>query len=172
MNKVVVVSTLLALTLFGTMRAGVREAHDSELVIVSASYGLADRRIDVTTAVRSLVSHGVILLQAPWEVGRKDPTPKQVKEVRIVYRFEDVESTATFNQDQDIILPPKPKGLVIVRASFGAGNRRVDVTEALRSRASGAKLAIPAGWFLGEVDPAFRTPKDVAKSPTCRMASR
>ena len=128
---------------------------------MSASYGVGDQRIDVTRAVQTLVSHEVLVLRAPWALGKEDPAPGQVKEARIVYRLNGVESTATFNQEQHIILPPKPEGLVIVRAAFGIRDRRVDVTEALRQRVQDGELAITAKWFLGEVDPAHGSLKTV-----------
>jgi hypothetical protein len=159
--KTLVLSSLFACGIALAALAGMRGPASTDLTIVSASYGVGNQHVDVTPAARSLVSHELILLRAPWALGARDPAPGQVKQVSIVYRLNGVQGTATFGQHQDIILPPKAHGLVIASASFGLPGRRVDVTDALRSRMRNGALAVPADWFLGQVDPAHGSKKTV-----------
>lgn len=77
----------------------------SNLAILSARYGIEDRRVDVAEAVRSIVENDQIRLRAPWGLGLIDPAAGIVKDVQIVYRFHGAEHTAMFTQHQDIILP-------------------------------------------------------------------
>jgi len=148
----------LAITAF----AGIKGHNDeSGLTIVSARYGVGDKRIDVADLLRPLVSHGCLLLRARWGLGNPDPAPGTIKDVRIVYRVDGARKSATFRQDQDIILAPKTAGLFIVSATYGVANRRVDVTQAVRAAATEDSLQLPPKWGFGRVDAAAGTVKTV-----------
>ena len=152
------------LTLFAVVSSLLTEvrAEPPQLEILSATYGVGARRTEVTDSVRSLLVHGVVLLRSPWELGREDPAVNEIKDVEIVYRLDGARQTATFTQEHDIVLQPNPNGLTIVSARFGIAERRIDVTDALRAQISDEGiLQLDAGWFLGSVDPAFGTVKDV-----------
>jgi len=133
-----------------------------ELSVLSATYGVREHRIDVTEIVRTLQSHGVILLQAPWALSSEDPAPNQTKDVEILYAINGTQKRLIFNQNQNIILVAEPRRTVIVSARYGVTDRRVDVTDALRARqAEDGALRIKSNWALGSVDPAAGSVKDV-----------
>jgi len=135
---------------------------DHELTILSATFGVREHRIDVTESVRSLQSHGVILLRAPWALGTEDPAPNRIKDVEIQYAIDGTSKKLVFNQNQNIILVAEPHRLVIVSARYGLADRRVDVTEALRARMTeDGALRVKSFWSLGLVDPAAGSVKDV-----------
>ncbi|MDB6109119.1 MAG: hypothetical protein JWR69_869 [Pedosphaera sp.] len=133
----------------------------SEFTIASASYGFADERIEVADLLSPLINHGIFLLRAPWGLGNPDPKPGTMKNVVIFYRHNGARKTATFNQHQDIILPPPPEGLTIISATYGLGNSRVDVTNAVRDAVANDALQLPAKWGFGRVDPAAGKVKTV-----------
>ena len=154
--------SLLALLAAVSPLATPIRAEPAQLEIVSATYGVGARRTEVTASVRSLLVHGVVLLRAPWELGREDPAVNEIKDVEIVYAIDGARKTATFTQEHDIVLQSNSDGLTIVSARFGIAERRLDVTDALRAQVSDEEtIHLDAGWFLGSVDPAFGTVKDV-----------
>jgi hypothetical protein len=140
---------LLAVAAF----AGLNVVDTSEFKIVGASYGTGDQRIEVTDALRTQISHRILLLRAPWGFG-PDPAPGIVKDIKIMYRHNGVDANATFSQHQDIVLPPPPRGLAIIRASYGLPDRRVDVTEEIRSAMTNGSLTTQPHWSFGRIDPA------------------
>jgi len=153
---------LLALIAMLPCLAGDVKYQDPQLVILSATYGIKDHRVDMTEVMRSLQSHGVILLRAPWALCPEDPAPNQVKDVDILYTINGVKKEIVFNQNQNIILTAVPRRLVIVSGRYGLADRRVDVTEVLRSGvAEDGTLRIKSFWALGRVDPAAGSVKDV-----------
>src|SRR6266478_8033613 len=106
---------IILMSCFAMTTLGRAESSDtSALTIVSASYGFKEERIEVADLLRPHVAHGIFLLRAPWGFGNPDPKPGTVKNVVILYRHNGMEGTATFHQRQDIILPPAPKGLIIL----------------------------------------------------------
>ena len=150
----IILHFLLIACLAVTAFAGVKNNETSELAIMSASYGAEGARIEVGDLLRPLIAHGVFVLRAPWGLGDPDPKPGTVKDVIIVYRHNGTKGTATFTQRQDIILPPAPKGLIIVSAMYGISSRRVDVTHAVRTAVIDDTLSLPPKWGFGRVDPA------------------
>ena len=138
-----------------------RNETPSELTIVSATYGLPAFQLDVTDEIRALVSHGFVVLRAPWDMGKSDPAPGRDKEITIVFKNGGEEMVANFPHKRDIILPPTPVGFVIVSAAFGIADRWVDVTDAVRAQVSQGSLQLPAKWKLGSIDPARGLVKNV-----------
>jgi hypothetical protein len=134
---------------------------EPELTIISARYGVGDKRIDVAELFRPLITHGCILLQGRWGLGNPDPAPGVTKDVQFIYRIHGKLKSAAFRQDQDIILAPTTADLFIINASYGASNHRVDVTEAVRATATADGLNLPPRWSFGRVDPAAGTVKTV-----------
>jgi hypothetical protein len=100
-----ITSIIAALCLVLLSACATTRNSSSNLTIISARYGVADRRVDVADAVRSVVTHDQVRLRAPWALGLVDPAFGTVKDVQIVYRFSRVQRTATFTQEQDIVLP-------------------------------------------------------------------
>ena len=100
-----ITSIIAALCLVLLSACATTRHSSSGLTIISARYGAADRRVDVADAVRSLVTHNQVRLRAPWALGLVDPAFGTVKDVQIVYRFGHMQRTATFTQQQDIVLP-------------------------------------------------------------------
>lgn len=141
--------------------AGTRGDDQSELTIISARYGTDEQRIDVADVLRPLIAHDCFLLHAGWGLGNPDPAPDQIKDVQIVYRFKGARKSATFRQDENIILPTPTAAFTIVSASYGVTNRHVDVTEAIRARIVDGALRLPPNWGFGRVDPAAGTVKTV-----------
>ncbi|HEV7404388.1 MAG TPA: hypothetical protein VGO11_15715 [Chthoniobacteraceae bacterium] len=75
------------------------------LTIVSALYGLPDRQVDATEAVRAAVVDGAVHLPPKWGLGRVDPAAGKIKTVEITYLHDGVAKTARFEQSQELNLP-------------------------------------------------------------------
>lgn len=82
-------------------------ANASKLVILKAVYGVDDQKIEVTDDVAALVDGDTIHLGPIWSLGKVDPAFGKVKTVVIAYRFKGRLQLASFNQHQEIVLPPK-----------------------------------------------------------------
>jgi hypothetical protein len=77
----------------------------NDLTIISASYGVPGSRVDATEAVRAAVQHGTIKRPIKWGLGRVDPAAGKIKTVEITYIHEGTLQTASFSQDEELILP-------------------------------------------------------------------
>jgi hypothetical protein len=75
------------------------------LTIVSATFGVDVRRVDVTDAVRAAVVDASLHLEADWRLGRVDPAFGTVKTVEITYLQDGVPKTATFKETDEVNLP-------------------------------------------------------------------
>jgi hypothetical protein len=76
-----------------------------QLIVLSAKYGAGSKRVDVSSAVQSLVERDTIHLDAPWDLGQVDPAFGEQKDVQITYRLNGQVRTVAFKQSQPIILP-------------------------------------------------------------------
>lgn len=134
---------------------------EPDLTIISARYGAGNQRIDVAELFRPLIAHGCVLLHGRWGLGNPDPAPGVTKDVQFIYRVHGQRRSATFRQDEDIILAPATAGLFVLNASYGDSNHRIDVTESVRTKATSDSLNLPPHWGFGRVDPAAGTVKTV-----------
>jgi hypothetical protein len=77
----------------------------NHFTVLSASYGTGAKRVDVSSAVQSLIERDTIHLDTPWDLGQVDPAFGEEKDVRITFRLTGQVRTAVFKQTQPIILP-------------------------------------------------------------------
>ncbi|PTT78489.1 hypothetical protein DBR42_23435, partial [Pelomonas sp. HMWF004] len=149
--------------------------HDNgDYTILYATYGTGRREVDVTGRLRELARQDERFRLGNDTFG-VDPDPGQTKVLRIVARdrsgqersFE-YREYATVDGAQFIGWrggdwggPVRPAGgrLVIERASYGSGNRWVDVTQAVRSQVRGDRLEAEVRNEMFRVDPAPRQRK-------------
>jgi hypothetical protein len=142
---------------------------DGSYTILYATYGTGRREVDVTSRLRELARR-----DARFRLGNDtfgvDPDPGQTKRLRIVARdrsgqersFE-YREYATVDGAQFIgwrggdwggPVRPGAGRLLIDSASYGSGNRWVDVTQALRGQLRGDRLETEVRNELLGVDPA------------------
>lgn len=143
--------------------------------VMSADYGVNNNRVDVTNTVRRLVNG------ANFRVNNAtlgiDPARGQDKVLRIHAR-DGSGQMRDFNYREGQIVdsrmftgggfsgpgnyPGNPyRGLRIVRASYGSGNRRRDVTSRLQSMVRHQRLTVSVNNSTMGGDPAFNQPKDL-----------
>lgn len=167
-------------------RPGYEDGRDGEYVILRAQYGTAQRNVDVTDRLRELAARDERFRLSNSTFG-VDPHPGQVKVLRIHARgprgsrtFEYVEGglvdgaqfsgwrgggwgqgdwdggwggSGGSNSGQS--------GLVILRAEYGVGGRRVDITNRLQMRVVGNRLNVRVNNDLAGTDPADGRPKEL-----------
>lgn len=149
---------------------GVAAAQDGQLV--SADYGAGSRRVDVTSRVQSMVQNGSLKFRVGNSALGGDPAPKQVKELRIRLRWQNGRTRDyryaegdTVNLTLDAGGDYRPggghRGLRIVRARYGAGNRWMDVTATLQNLVSNDRLSIKVNNTDMGGDPAEGQHKDL-----------
>lgn len=152
--------------------------------ILQARYGTADRNIDVTERLRSLAAADQRFTMGNATFGN-DPAPGQVKTLRIVardnrgqtrnfdYREGSMVDGAQFtgwaagqwgqsgwNDGWNGQAPGAGTGpLRIVSATYGVGNRAVDVTAQLQERLRDNRLDLTVNNDLAGTDPAPNQPK-------------
>jgi hypothetical protein len=78
------------------------------LVILKATYGVPGRTIDVTALVQSFVKNNAVKVAHDWELGRVDPAPGAPKKATILCRYRNQTQMASFDQNEDIVLPIVP----------------------------------------------------------------
>ncbi len=153
------------------MLAGASAAQNDSLEIIGAYYGLDDRFADVTARVRAMVqtNGGAVIPVAPSSFGGLDPARGVVKVLRIYYRWNGQFNNGEWRDGDtaQIGAPPvqttvRRRGLRIVRAVYGAGNRTVDVTRLLQSRVSNNAIEVQVtNANMGGVDPAPAVVKEL-----------
>ncbi|MDG0852418.1 DNAJC11 domain-containing protein [Roseateles puraquae] len=148
---------------------------DGNYVILYATYGASGRDVDVTDRLRDLARRDQ-RLRLTNELFGVDPYPGQTKILRIFTRerggqertFEYREyQTIDGNQfvgwgrgdwgrgsDRGPVRPGPGGRFVIESASYGSGNRWVDVTQAVRAQVRGDRLDLPVSNDRFGVDPA------------------
>ncbi|MFG6458090.1 hypothetical protein [Roseateles sp. BYS96W] len=149
---------------------GRNDGHDDgQYTILYATYGVGGREADVTDRLRDLARRDLRFRLGNDTFGGLDPAPGQTKVLRIVARdsrgqqrtFEYREySTVDGNQfvgwSRGDWGPARQAGgrLTIERADYGAGNRRMDATQALRGQVRGGRLEAEVSNGLVGGDPA------------------
>jgi hypothetical protein len=122
--------------------------------IISADYGAGDQRVDVTQKLQQIASSNRTFRMGNSTFG-VDPAPGQVKTLRIFARDTRNGSTRSFEYREGATvdgaqfsgwggsggywgnLPSRPgEQYQIMKADYGVGNRRVDVTQKLRQIAN------------------------------------
>jgi hypothetical protein len=145
--------------------AGFASAQGGELV--AAEFGAGNRRIDVTSQVRSFMHDGVLRLDVTDQTFGADPARGHVKElfIRIKHWDGNVEEFRFPEYAHvNLVLDPErgyeyhDRQLHIMRAFYGGGGHFVDVTEQLRSYQRGGQLLVGVDnrSMGGDPDPSVR----------------
>jgi hypothetical protein len=113
------------------------------VTLVNADYGTAKRTMSLTQVIQKALDADPF---TPIEAGNSwggDPVPGGTKTLTLTYRIGDITQTIERSENHIFILPPIPKtGLAlpgasipfkIVAARYGADNRWVDATDAIRA---------------------------------------
>jgi len=164
-------------------RPGYDDGRDGEYQILRAQYGTAQRNVDVTARLRELAQR-----DERFRLGNRtfgiDPHEGQVKVLRIHTRgprgprtFEYVEGSmvdgaqfsgwrgGSWGQGEGQGgwggSEGPTRGLVILRAEYGAGNSWVDITERLQARVVVNRLNVRVNNDLAGDDPARNRPKSL-----------
>lgn len=124
--------------------------------VVKADYGSGNRWRDVTSQVNGMVRNNQLNFQVTNDGLGGDPAPGAVKQLRLQVRSErgDVQ-TMTFRENEYVNLamaggswggnwPGRGgnRGLRILRAEYGVGERTADVTERLNSQITNGQLSL------------------------------
>lgn len=165
------------------VRPGYDDGRDGEYVIVRAQYGTAQRHVDVTDRLRELAQRDERFRLSNRTFGI-DPHVGQVKVLRIHARgprglrtFEYVEGSMVdgaqfsgwrgggwgqgdWNGGWGGNEGPT-RGLVILRAEYGARGRWVDITDRLQARVVLNRLSVRVDNDLAGTDPAPNVPKEL-----------
>lgn len=146
---------------------------DGEFIIQYATYGASGRDVDVTDRLRELARRDQ-RVRLTNDLFGVDPLPGQTKILRIFTRDRNGQERVFEYREYGIIDgsqfvgwgrgdwgrgdrgPMRPVGgrLVIENASYGSGNRRMDVTQVLRAQVRGDRLEAEVTNDLFRADPA------------------
>ena len=166
----------------GPGRGAGRDRDAGEYVILEARYGTPMRNVDVTQRLKELARQDRPIRVANDTFGA-DPTPNQVKKLRIIARGRDGQARI-FEYDEGSRVDGAQytgwrggewgKGgwnggwgnLQIVSASYGFGSQQRDVTQRLRSRIVNDRLELAVDNEIAGSDPAPEAPKVLAVTYT------
>jgi opacity protein-like surface antigen len=128
------------------------------LRIMRAQYGVGRRYADVTDLLNSQIQGDQLNLRITNDTMGGDPDPEQRKQLTVFYIFNGRPSRVMVNEKSTLTLPgsdaynpPNPgysgggygdDRLQILHASYGAGDRRMDVTDLLNSQLRGSSLQL------------------------------
>jgi len=120
------------------------------LRVMRAQYGIGHRYADVTDLLNSQIQGDALSLRVTNDVMGGDPDPEQRKQLIVFYIFNGRQSRVMVNEKDNLNLPGNdawnPRDyddrLEILEASYGAGDRRRDVTSLVRSQVRGNSLQI------------------------------
>jgi hypothetical protein len=120
------------------------------LRVMRAQYGIGRRYADVTDLLNSQIQGDSLSLRVTNEVMGGDPDPEQRKQLIVFYIFNGRQSRVRVNEKEILNLPgndawsPRDSDdrLEILEATYGAGDRRRDVTSFVRSRVRGNALQV------------------------------
>jgi hypothetical protein len=120
------------------------------LRVMRAQYGIGRRYADVTDLLNSQIQGDSLSLPVTNDVMGGDPDPEQRKQLIVFYIFNGRQSRVTVNEKDNLNLPgndvwshrDSDDRLEILEASYGAGDRRRDVTSFVRSQVRGNSLQI------------------------------
>ena len=120
------------------------------LRVMRAQYGIGSRYVDVTDLLNSQIQGDSLSLRVTNDVMGGDPDPEQRKQLIVFYIFNGRQSRVVVNEKDYLNLPGNdawnPRDyddrLEVLEASYGAGDRRRDVTSFVRSQVRGNSLQL------------------------------
>jgi hypothetical protein len=120
------------------------------LRVMRAQYGVGNRYVDVTDLLNSQIQGDALSLRVTNDVMGGDPDPEQRKQLIVFYIFNGRQSRVRVNEKEILNLPgndawsPRDSDdrLEILEATYGAGDRRRDVTSFVRSQVRGNALQV------------------------------
>jgi hypothetical protein len=120
------------------------------LRVMRAQYGIGRRYADVTDLLNSQIQGDALSLRVTNDVMGGDPDPEQRKQLIVFYIFNGRQSRVRVNEKDFLNLPgndawsPRDSDdrLEILEATYGAGDRRRDVTSFVRSQVRGNSLQV------------------------------
>jgi hypothetical protein len=119
------------------------------LRVMRAQYGVGSRYADVTDILNSQIQGESLSLRVTNDVMGGDPDPEQRKQLIVFYMFNGRQSRVVVNEKGNLNLPGndawRPRDddrLEILEASYGAGDRRRDVSNLVRSQVRGSSLQL------------------------------
>jgi hypothetical protein len=120
------------------------------LRVMRAQYGIGRRYVDVTDLLNSQIQGDSLSLRVTNDVMGGDPDPEQRKQLIIFYIFNGRQSRVVVNEKDYLNLPGndawRPRDyddrIEVLEATYGAGDRRRDVTGFVRSQVRGNSLQL------------------------------
>jgi hypothetical protein len=121
------------------------------LRVMRAQYGIGNRYADVTDILNSQIQGDSLSLRVTNDVMGGDPDPEQHKQLIVFYIFNGRQSRAVVNEKGFLNLPGNndvwnpgysDARLEVLEATYGAGDRRRDVTGLVRSQVRGNSLQV------------------------------
>jgi hypothetical protein len=132
------------------------------LRVMRAQYGVGHRYADVTDLLNSQIQGDQLSLRVTNDAMGGDPDPNQPKQLIVFYIFNGRSSRITVNEKDTLNLPASDaytssdgdERLEILQASYGAGERRRDVTSLVASQVRGNSLQLVVSNDAMRGDPA------------------
>lgn len=120
------------------------------LRVMRAQYGIGSRYVDVTDLLNSQIQGDSLSLRVTNDVMGGDPDPAQRKQLIVFYIFNGRQSRVVVNEKGYLNLPgndawsPREYDdrMEVLEATYGAGDRRRDVTGLVRSQVRGNSLQL------------------------------
>ncbi len=120
------------------------------LRVMRAQYGIGSRYVDVTELLNSQIQGDSLSLRVTNDVMGGDPDPEQRKQLIVFYIFNGRQSRVVVNEKGNLNLPgndawsPREYDdrIEVLEATYGAGDRRRDVTSLVRSQVRGNSLQL------------------------------
>ncbi len=120
------------------------------LRVMRAQYGIGSRYADVTDLLNSQIQGDSLSLRVTNDVMGGDPDPEQRKQLIVFYIFNGRQSRVVVNEKGNLNLPgndawsPREYDdrIEVLEATYGAGDRRRDVTSLVRSQVRGNSLQL------------------------------
>jgi hypothetical protein len=122
----------------------------NRLRVMRAQYGVGNRYADVTDLLNSQIQGDSLSLRVTNDVMGGDPDPEQRKQLIVFYIFNGRQSRVVVNEKGYLNLPGNDASspreyddrMEVLEATYGAGDRRRDVTSLVRSQVRGNSLQI------------------------------
>ena len=120
------------------------------LRVMRAQYGVGNRYADVTDLLNSQIQGDSLSLRVTNDVMGGDPDPERRKQLIVFYIFNGRQSRVVVNEKDYLNLPGNDAGspreyddrIEVLEATYGAGDRRRDVTSLVRSQVRGNSLQL------------------------------
>ena len=127
--------------------AGDSSSNYSDLRIIRARYGTGSRWMDVTNALRHLVSNNRLNAKVNDKNMRGNPAGDEHKELQVTWEYQGRRHDTRLREGDYLNLPDSAgdsisnfSDLRIISARYGAGNRWIDVTDALQHLVNNDRL--------------------------------